>query len=239
MNSIIIIDRNKATLKLIERSLEDHYKVHKTDSSLDAFDLILNLLPNLIILDINMDIIDGYELCSKIKETNSIKNIPLIFTSQKKSNASRLLAYRLGAIHYLQKPLDPQELSLICQSVIRQYQSTSQDTNILELENFHLDSKNRYCWDDHFDSHLTHSECVLLEALMKYPGETISREILANKLSQYKDRISYRTVDAHICSIRKKIKNFNISIISIYNIGYRLQEKICPKPLMRNSSPPF
>ena len=228
----MVIDNNNNTLHLIERSLESHFKIYRTNSSIEGYELILTVFPDIIILDINMDIIDGYELCSKIKATDSIKNIPLIFTSQKDSNASRLLAYRLGAIHYIRKPLDFQELILICQSVINQYQGTKNNNHILEFENFFLDSKNRYCGDDHFDSPLTHSECIILEALMQHTGETINREILANKLSQHKDRISYRTVDAHICSIRKKIKNSKLCIISIYNTGYRIQEKIHRRTLL-------
>ena len=95
--------------------------------------------------------------------------------------------------------------------------------NVLEFEDFFLDVRNYYCGDNHGECRLTYSECLLLETLMKAQSETVSREVLANKLNGYSEHFSFRTVDSHISSIRKKIKNTALQIASIYSVGYRLQ----------------
>ena len=223
MDSIIVIDNDKNTTTLVARSLENDFNVYQSHCSLDGEEIINSFFPSLVILDIGMKEMDGYELCSKIKTKESTKNIPIILTSHKASSVSRCLAYRLGAIHYLEKPLNLQELPLLSKAIIDQNCSSHGD-HILEFENLYLDTKNHYCSDDHNEYRLTHSECIILETLIIKKSEIVNREILANKLSIYSKKISFRTVDSHICSIRKKIKKSGIAISPIYNVGYRLQK---------------
>ena len=224
MNSIVVIDYDQTALDLIERGLESDFKVHCCNSALEALELIEALFPDLILLEVKMPDMDGYELCSKLKTNDATRDIPIIFMSAKMTNASRSLAYRLGAIHYLQKSFDLQELKLLSAAIIRQIKGNTRG-NILEFADIFLDIKNHYCEDNHSEYKLTRSECLLLEALMQAQSETVSREILATKLSAHNDRISFRTVDSHICSIRKKIKNSELTIASVYNVGYRLQKR--------------
>ena len=223
MNSIIIIDEDENILCLIERALENDFKVYQSSSSFEAIESIHSLFPDLIILSAKMSHMDGYELCSKLKTNESTQNIPIIFTSDKSSSPSRSLAYRLGAIHYLQKPLDLTELKLLANAIMAQIKIPF-NQNLLEFEDLFLDVRNCYCGDDYGEYKLTRGECIILEALMLSKNETVGREVLANKISRYNDQISFRTVDSHICSIRKKIKLSGLRITSIYNVGYRLQK---------------
>ena len=222
MDSVVVIDSDEKILLLIERALKDLFEVYKLSSSLEGLDVVRTIFPSLILLDIKMPDMDGYELCSKLKGHESTKDIPVIFMSDRPSGPSRSLAYRLGAINYLKKPLDLEELRPLLQAILAQTKAPLMG-NVLEFEDFFLDVKNYYCGDDHGEYRLTHSECLLLETLMRAQSETVRREVLANKLNGYSEHFSFRTVDSHISSIRKKIKNTALQIASIYSVGYRLQ----------------
>ena len=227
MNSVMIVDDNERILCLMERALESDLKVYKSKSSFEGFEMICSFFPDLVVLNIKMPDVDGYELCSKLKTGQATKDIPIIFMADKISGHSRSLAYRLGAIHCLQRPFDLQEFRLLVKAVIAQIKGPLMDGNILEFEDLFLDVKNYYCSDDQGEYRLTRSECLLLETLMRAKNETVGREVLANKLNgynRYNDHISFRTVDSHICSIRKKIRSSGLSISSVYNVGYRLQK---------------
>ena len=147
MKSVLIIANDEKILTLMGRALENNFKVYSSTCSLEALDSAISHFPDLIILEAKMPQMDGYELCSQLKTNSTTQNIPVVFMSHKVGTASRSLAYRLGAIHYLERPFDLQELSLLAVAIVAQTAGRHSE-NILEYEDLFLDVKNYYCEDE-------------------------------------------------------------------------------------------
>lgn len=223
MGCIVAIDDNELDLISLRKALEDKFELHTFLNPLEGLHAIQDLFPSLIILDIQMPMMDGYEVCSKIKGNESTKGIPIVFVSGKNSSSSRSLAYRLGAINYLNKPYEPDELKSLVKSIMIQV-SEGNDKDVIELGALTLDMKGLNCTDGRQVIKLTPSECVILETLMINEGNPVNREVLVNKIRKYNTNPAFRGIDTHVSSLRKKIKSSDLKITSVYSIGYCLQK---------------
>lgn len=220
MKSIYAIDDNELILHLIQKTLSERHIVKPFQSSLAALEEIKVRPPHLIILDIQMPDMDGYELCSQIKGNDLTKHTPIIMVSAKSGSSSRAMAYKLGAINFLEKPFNIDELRSLVNSILKQTSNNTKE-EILTFDDIVFRPTDMFCSDTHNEYKLTRNESIVLESLISRPGQTISREDLASKLS-VDDSISFRTVDSHVSSIRKKIKGSTVNISSVYGIGYKL-----------------
>jgi DNA-binding response OmpR family regulator len=106
---ILIIDDEYALRELIEFTLEEDYEILKAENAKEAYELVLEK-PNLIILDIMMPKIDGYEVCRKFKQDENTKNIPIIMLTAKHSTEDLNLAIDIGVDEYITKPFEPEFL---------------------------------------------------------------------------------------------------------------------------------
>jgi two-component system, cell cycle response regulator len=127
INKILVVDDNHNNLRLLKDILEDeNYIVYTTDNSLSVIDIACNLKPDLILLDIMMPNMDGFELCQQIKSNSEINEIPIIMVTAKSEGLDLKNAFDLGAVDYIKKPFDEIEVIARIQSVLRLKQN--QDT---------------------------------------------------------------------------------------------------------------
>lgn len=118
MTNVCYIDDNQANLLLVKKGLSKTYNVTTVDSAVDALDTLRDVKPELIILDVNMPEIDGFSLCTQLKDIEGLSDIPVIFLSARKSLEDRLKGYAVGAEAYLSKPFDISELEKIVAALI-------------------------------------------------------------------------------------------------------------------------
>ncbi len=189
-------------------------------------------LPDLIISDIMMPLMDGLELCKKVR---SISNtIPIMFLTSKDEEFDRILGLELGADDYLCKPFSLRELTTRVKVLFRRVNLISttvpEENNILKAGDLSINLSSYSGEVNNKDIPLTVTEFRLLKSLMEIPGHVKTREQLIKTAYPDDSYISDRNVDCHIKRLRKKINSvepdFN-DIQTVYGLGYKLVPQKC------------
>lgn len=218
MIKVLIVEDNIAIADLIEISLSNlGYKCTKALSGDKAADLIEQYNYDLILLDIMLPEINGYELMQFIKPLN----IAVIFITAKTSLAEKLKGFNLGADDYLTKPFAIEELIARVQSVLRR---TGKACNLLEISDITINVAARTVTQNNKQINLTVKEFDLLLTLAENKNILLYREKLYEKIWEKEWCENTRTIDLHVQRLRKKL-NWNKQIKTVYKLGYMLELK--------------
>jgi len=215
MLKILIVEDEKPISNLIHISLANAgYHSECVYDGLSAANKIETTNYDLILLDIMLPKIDGYELMEYIKPIG----IPVIFLTAKASVADRVKGLKLGADDYLVKPFEIIELLARVQSVLRRYHKT--ETRII-LEDLDIDTQSRVVKKNGVVLNLTKKEYELLLLFIQNKNIALFRDTIYEKIWENDYMGDSRTVDLHVQRMRKKI-GWEDKISAVYKIGYRL-----------------
>ncbi|WXR62138.1 response regulator transcription factor [Peptostreptococcaceae bacterium AGR-M142] len=221
--NILIVDDDKNIANLIEIYLkEEGYATSKAYDGDEALSLFFKNPPNLIILDIMLPKITGFDLCKEIRKTS---NIPIIFLTAKSQTIDKVLGLELGGDDYLVKPFEGKELVARVKAVLRRYynKEDNEEQKII-LPNLVMDLNNREVYYNGNLLQMPHKEFELLRLLMSNLNRVFSREELLDKIWGYDYIGESRTVDVHIKRIREKLDGENSwKIKTVWKIGYKLE----------------
>ena len=223
MKKILVVDDNPDIRRLVSETLKKSYEVKLESTGKGCLDEIQNFSPDLLILDIMLPDMDGYNIASELKLKEHSKNIPIIFLSAKVGSPSRSIGYKLGAINYIEKPFEPYELSVIVDGVFSNL--TGERGEIISLENLQIDLSRQEVKVGGIQVSLTSSEFKILTTLAQNKGDVVKRNMILELIKIEGHDVNERIVDTHISTIRKKIKKSEFSIKSVYSEGYRLIKK--------------
>lgn len=193
------------------------------ESALTAFEAFQ---PDLVLLDLMLPGIDGYEVCRRIRATSQI---PIIMLSAKGEVFDKVLGLELGADDYMEKPFDSKELVARVKAVLRRYKQsadaqTESDVKFVEYQDLAINMTNYSVTyrGEHVD--MPPKEMELLYFLASSPNRVFTREQLLDQIWGYEYAGDTRTVDVHIKRLREKIKdNDNWRIATIWGIGYKFE----------------
>ncbi len=217
MISILIVEDELPILELIRLNLTDEgYNCTTASDGMAAANLLEEHTYDLVLLDIMLPNIDGYELFEYIK----LLNIPVIFITAKSSLDDKVKGLNLGAEDYIVKPFEIMELIARIRVVLRRYNKAN---TMLTFADLTLDTETRRVTKNDIELELTPKEISLLSLFMRNPGTTLFREQIYESVwgKEYLDET--RTVDLHIQRLRKKT-GLEHHLKTIYSIGYRLDE---------------
>ena len=217
MISILIVEDELPILELIRLNLTNEgYSCTTASDGMAAANLLEDHTYDLVLLDIMLPNIDGYELFEYIKSLN----IPVIFITAKNSLDDKVKGLNLGAEDYIVKPFEIIELIARIRVVLRRYNKA--DT-ILTFADLTLDTETRRVTKNNIELELTPKEISLLSLFMRNTGTTLFREQIYESVwgKEYLDET--RTVDLHIQRLRKKT-GLERNLKTIYSVGYRLDE---------------
>lgn len=212
--NILIAEDDKSIAELIEIHLNlQGYQVDIALNGQEALSLIEERCFDMIILDLMMPIINGYEVLQHIRN----KDIPVIILSAKDQLEDKIKGFDLGVDDYLTKPFEAVELMMRVKAILKRSQKESRYIK----HHVMVDNKNRLVTykDDPID--LTLKEYDLLNFLILNEGMALSREKLLEEVWDYSYMGNSRTVDIHIQKLRKKL---NLPIETVYKYGYRLEK---------------
>lgn len=217
MIKILIVEDEKSISDLIVLSLcSAGYECDTAYDGMEASDKLVENIYDLVLLDIMLPQVDGYELLEFIKPMN----IPVIFISAKGKLEDKVKGLKLGADDYLVKPFEVLELLARVESVLRRYHKMSE---FIEYEDIIIDTKAHSVKKDNKQIVLTEKEYKLLVFFIENKNIALFREQIYERVweGEYKD--DTRTVDLHIQRLRKKM-GWEKKIISVHKVGYRLEE---------------
>jgi DNA-binding response OmpR family regulator len=223
---ILIVEDDKHISKLVKYNLEKAgLEVIVTRSGEEAFKILDRQSIDLIILDIMLPKMDGFEACKKIKQNKDLSRIPIVMLTAKGEETDRVVGFELGADDYIVKPFSPRELVLRVKAILKRIKPIEVSENILVHGKLKVDIPRHKVTVDKKEIDLTLMEFNLLVTLIKRKGRVQSREQLLNDVWNIDAEVTTRTIDTHIKRLRKKLGKIGKSIETVRGIGYRLGEE--------------
>ncbi|MFH0887028.1 MAG: response regulator transcription factor [bacterium] len=223
MALILIVEDEKDIVNLIKYNLEKAgYKTIAAYNGEEALDYVIKKKPDLIVLDIMLPGVDGFDICKKLRSDNATSHIPIIMLTARKEEVDKVLGLELGADDYMTKPFSPRELIARIKAVLRRKSEVSKEA-VIEIKDgdLLLNSAKREVTIKNKLVELTAKEFELLEYLLKNKGKVLTRDVLLNHIWGYDYYGTTRTVDVHVQRIREKLKKMGDKIQTVRNVGYR------------------
>jgi DNA-binding response OmpR family regulator len=225
-NTIMVVDDEKRLVSLLESYLDQEgFRVVKASNGREALYLARQEKPDLIVLDIMMPEMDGYEFMRLHRKERAT---PIILLTAKVDKDDKVIGLELGADDYVTKPFRPRELLARIRAVLRRVGETEPTAAVLRSADITLDREGHTVkvGDEYVD--LTPSEFDLLATLMSAPGRTFSRLDLLDRIQGTAYEGYERTIDVHIKNLRAKIEPDTRSpryIKTVYGVGYRFSRE--------------
>ena len=225
--TILVVD-DKASLRTMvqEYLTEEGYTVVTADNGRTALFVARQSKPDLILLDIMMPEMGGYEFMQKHKQE---RDTPIILLTAKLEESDKLLGLELGADDYITKPFSMRELVARIRAVLRRAEKQAQPSTVLEAAGLSLDRASRLVRVEEALVDLTPSEFDLLATFMASPGRVFSRGELLDQLQGTSFEGVERTIDVHIRNLRTKIEPEPSQpryIETVFGVGYRFNSEI-------------
>lgn len=219
MFKILVVEDDKNLRKLIVTCLEKaSYTVFETHNGEEALDLMDKEYVDLIVTDIMMPEMDGYELIKSLREANY--NTPILIITAKEDIEDKRQGFNLGADDYMVKPINIDELILRVKSLLRR--SNQANERKIKIDEVELDYDKLEVKKQEKVYQLTQKEFYLLYKLLSTPDTIYKRQDLIEEIWGLENDSDFRTVDVHIKRLREKLEDIKeFEIVTIRGIGYK------------------
>ena len=223
MSLIYILEDDKNIQEIESYAIKGNgYDVRAFDDA-QAFDRgMQERKPDLLLLDVMLPGEDGLSVLKRIRSNKDTKELPVILVTAKDSEIDTVRGLDLGADDYLTKPFGVMELVSRIKAIMRRIRPSSDDA-VLRYKNIYLDQDRRICLVDGENVELTYKEYELLRMFLFNLGIVLTREIIMETVWGTDFAGESRTVDMHIKTLRKKLKEAGNLIITVRNVGYKLE----------------
>ncbi len=229
-HSILVVEDNKDLLNLLKINLTDQgYTVHTAENGLSAVDTFHTQSPDLIVLDVMLPKMDGFDVCKKIRKEDPA--IPILMLTAKAEEVDKVLGLELGADDYMTKPFSIREFLARVKAMFRRadlnHEEEKEGDIILEFDELRVDTAKRKVTLGSETIDLTSKEYDLLLLFFKNPGKAYSREELLNTVWGYSYDGYSHTVNSHINRLRSKIEEDPSEphyIRTVWGLGYRFAD---------------
>ena len=223
---ILVVDDERKITEIVSAYLErDNFSVVTAYDGKEALEAVKRYSPDLIILDLMLPEISGWEVCRIIRKDS---NIPVIMLTARDETTDKIVGLELGADDYVTKPFDAKELVSRVKAVLRRYEGTLTDTSKkLHTGDLTIDIEKRLITRGEQNIELTPIEFDLLQLLAGHPGRVYSRLQLLDSIQGDAYEGYERTIDSHIKNLRKKIEPEPEKpryIITVYGVGYKMED---------------
>ena len=218
MVTIMIVEDNEHTRLLTEARLRKFYNVVVCENGKKAFDVFYERQIDLIVADIMMPEMDGYELVKALRDDK--QEVPVIFLTAKSTFEDKRKGFDLGVDDYVTKPIDYEELLLRIKALLRRA-NISNKMKIC-IDKFEMDENDYSVIYDGKFIELTKKEFELLFKLLSYPNRVMTKMQLLEDIWGYESNSSEDTIKTHINKIRNKIGNIDeFTIVAVKGLGYK------------------
>ena len=220
MDTIFIIDDEPNIVELARLYLErEGFKVLSAGKGRDGLDQIASASPNLVILDVMLPDIDGFEVLKRLRKSSKV---PVLMLSARREDMDKIVGLEMGADDYLTKPFNPHELLARVKAVLRRSQPAVSTIEVIEIGQLSIDIERHEATVAGSQIELRAKEFALLLALARQPGIVFSREKLLNQVWGYDYYGDTRTVDVHVNHLRDKLEGSGVDIETLRGTGYKL-----------------
>jgi DNA-binding response OmpR family regulator len=226
---ILVVDDDRRIVRAVRSYLEDAGMV--TLAAYDgetALQIIRHERPDLIVLDLMLPGMDGWEITRQVRADACLANIAILMLTARVEDVDKIDGLRIGADDYLTKPFNPLEVVARVQAILRRASGALTAPHVLQVGALRLDVDYRIVSVNERRIDVTPTEFALLQLFMENPNRVFSRSILVERVLGYAYEGMERTIDAHIKNLRKKIEPDPAQpqyIQTIFGVGYCLREE--------------
>ncbi|HEX2867114.1 MAG TPA: response regulator transcription factor [Ignavibacteriales bacterium] len=227
-SKIMLVDDEQDIVELLRYNIErEGFQVISAFNGREALEK-MSEKPDMIILDVMMPEMDGYEVCRRIRENKLLCHIPIIFLTAKSAEADEVMGLEMGADDFVAKPISPKKLVARIRANLRWKDKPSVYGNesepLLKLGPIEIDRQGFEVRIDGVAAHFLKKEFEILSLIAMKPGRVMRREVILNEIWGEESYITERTIDVHIRKIREKLGSHAEMIETIKGVGYRIKE---------------
>ncbi len=226
MSKILLVDDEPDILEFLKYNLElEGYEITTALNGKEALEKLTEST-DLVILDLMMPILDGFEVIERMKKDSRFKEIPVIFLTAKNGEISEIKALELGAIDYIQKPISPKKLLARVKTNLKKTEDKGSKSRYpikITYGPLVIDKETFKVFVDNEEIYFPRKEFEILYFLINNPDRVFNREFLLKEIWGSDVYVVDRTVDVHIRKIREKLGKHSDLIETIKGVGYKLK----------------
>src|SRR5450755_2274302 len=226
---IAIVEDEAELAALIEYNLVRHgYEARILGGSKGTLRALEQSKPDLILLDVMLPDVDGFELCRQIRQSQTLARTPVLFLTARSDEVDRVLGLEIGGDDYMTKPFSPRELIARVKAHLRREEMDA-DPPAVDIGPFRLDRNARRVYLSTRELELTSTEFNLLEFFLTHPGRAFSRDQLLESVWGEQRYVTPRTVDVHVRRLREQIEAQPENpqyLTTVRGFGYRFEESL-------------
>ena len=221
---ILVVDDESRMRKLVRDFLvKSDYDVLEAADGEQAMEIFYNNKDlAMIILDVMMPKMDGWQVCSEIR---TVSKIPIIMLTAKADERDELLGFQLGVDEYISKPFSPKVLVARVEAILRRSMPEQATTKLLTLDGIIVDKEAHRVTIDGKEIELSYKEFELLTYFMEHQGVALSRENILNNVWNYDYFGDARTIDTHVKKLRSKMGEKGDLIKTVWGMGYKIEAR--------------
>ncbi len=221
--TILVVDDESNIVELSQMYLEQGgFRVQSARDGATALDMIAHRTPALMVLDLMLPEIDGWEVCRRVRAGSTAPDLPIIMLTARDDDVDKIVGLELGADDYVTKPFNPRELVARVKTILRRAQRATRHEAPVHVGDVTVDPARHEVTIGGRQVELRPKEFDLLLTLAEHRGLVLSREQLLNLVWGYDFYGQTRTVDVHIANLRKRLIGSSIEIETVLGVGYKL-----------------
>lgn len=223
-STILVADDENSIIDLARLYLSrEGFTVHTARDGQQALESARRIKPDLIVLDLMMPRLDGWEVCRRLRKDSTV---PIIMLTARGDDVDKIVGLEMGADDYVTKPFNPRELVARVKAILRRTAETLDPDAAIEIGDVRIDPARREVRIAGHSASLRGQEFELLRVLAQQAGRVMTRTALLSQAWGYEYLGESRTVDVHVASLREKLQaSSTVRIQSVRGIGYKLVER--------------
>ena len=219
---ILIVDDEANIRDLVSLYLlKESFSIETASTGPEAIERFAEFGPSLVILDVMMPGMDGFEVCRELRRQT---DTPILMLTSRNEDIDKIVGLELGADDYMTKPFNPREMVARVKAILRRFEGGRRPQNALTVGNLKVDKARREVRIAETLINLRTKEFDLLVAFAESPGIALTRDDLLESVWGYDYAGETRTVDVHVQHLRSKILGADVSIETLRGVGYKLVE---------------
>jgi len=220
--TILVVDDEPNIVELARLYLtQEGYRVESAGDGQTALDKITALKPALVVLDLMLPAVDGWEVCRRVR-AGERRDVPIIMLTARDDDVDKIVGLELGADDYMTKPFNPRELVARIKAILRRSERSQLPTKTIHIGDLTIDPARREVRVAERLIDLRAKEFECLRTLAENEGIVLSREKLLELAWGYDFAGQTRTVDVHVAHLRKKLVGSSTQIETVAGVGYKL-----------------
>jgi two-component system, OmpR family, phosphate regulon response regulator PhoB len=222
---VLIIEDERALTDVLTYNLQrEGYETLVAHDGQEGLRKAQTLLPELIILDLMLPVLNGLEVCRELRGGERTRQIPILMLTAKAEETDQVVGFSLGADDYVTKPFSVKVLVQRIKALQRRHEGAAETADVVEHQGVRIDRVRHQAYVDSQELDLTPTEFRLLECLLRQPGRAFARSQLMDAAIGEGALVLERTIDVHVKTLRRKLGPAGELIETVRGLGYRFRE---------------